>query len=404
MKVLQINSINGIRSTGRFCYELADYLNKSNIDGYIAYSIGTPYEKGYMIGSLIEKKLHGLLSRILGTQAYFSKKGTRKLLNYMDELKPDIVHIGNLHSNYINLILLLSYLARNDIATVITLHDCWFYTGKCCHYTVQNCFKWQSECHNCPRIRRDNKSWFFDRSKMMYHDKKRLLENIPRLAIVGISDWLTNEAMKSFLTSANIITRIYNWIDLDIFRPVSSIAVRRKMGLENKFIILGVASSWSNAKGLDKFIELSEKISNNMIIILVGNISAKVNIPNNIIHIDETHNTTELVEYYSMADVFVNLSLEETFGNVTAEALACGTPAIVLNSTANPELIGDGCGYVVGKNDYNKVKEHIADIYKRGKGSYSAQCIAYAKNNFSKDRRIFDYINLYKKLISVNDN
>lgn len=399
MKILQINAVSGIRSTGRICVDIANYLNNNGDKGYIAYSSGLPYEKGYKIGKTLEIKVHGLYSRIFGLQAYFSKDSTIKLINYIKDLKPDIVHLNNLHGNYINLKLLLKYLAENDIPTVLTLHDCWFYTGKCTHYTVDGCYKWQNGCGNCSRLKKDNPSWFFDRTKKMYKDKKELFEKIPRLAVVGVSDWITNEARKSFLSSAKIITRIYNWIDLDVFKPVNTEMLRNKLKLENKFVILGVASSWCNAKGLDKFIELASLIPEDMIIIIVGNIDRKVAISKNIIHIKETHNVKELVEYYSIADIFINLSLEESFGKVTAEALACGIPVVVLKSTANPELVGEGCGYVIEKNDLNQVYNAILKMKKKGETYYSNKCMLYAKANFNKGDRLSDYLNVYEQLI-----
>ena len=401
MRVLQINAVNGIRSTGRIVAEISDYLNNTGHDGYIAYSDGVAYKNGYKIGSKVETKLHGLFSRIFGTQAYFSKYGTKKLLEYIEELNPDVIHLHNLHGNYINLRLLMEYIALKDIPTVLTLHDCWFYTGKCTHYTIDNCYKWQSECGNCPRLKKDNKSWFFDRTKKMYRDKKEWFGSIPRLAVVGVSDWITNEAKKSLLSSAQMITRIYNWIDLDVFRPVNTNSLRLKLNLDNKFIILGVASGWSNAKGLDKFIELSYYISEDMIILLIGNISKNIDLPKNIIHIDETHDVKELVGYYSLADVFLNLSIEETFGKVTAEALACGTPAIVLNSTANPELVGEGCGYILNNYDVIEILKYLKEIKRKNKLFYKKECIEFAKDNFSKNDMISEHIELYKNLMEI---
>ncbi len=400
MRVLQINAVNRIKSTGRICVEMADYLNKNGNEGYIAFSDGPSYEKGYKIGTYVETKLHGLYSRIFGLQGYFSMTGTRKLLDYIEVVKPDVVHLHNLHGNYINLRLLLEHLAQNDIATVITLHDCWFYTGKCTHYTVYKCYKWKDGCGNCSRLRKDNPSWLFDRTVKMYNDKKEWFEKIPRLAVVGVSQWITNEARESILLSAKIVTRIYNWIDLDVFKPASKGMLRNKLNLENKFIILGVASGWSNAKGLYKFIELAELISEDMVILLVGNIDKKVSLPQNVIHIKETHKIDELVEYYSMADVFVNLSLEESFGKVTAEALACGTPVVVINSTANPELVGDRCGYIVNDDSMDKILKYILYIKKLGKKYYSEHCIKYAQNNFNIEDRLHDYVELYKKIIA----
>ncbi len=400
MKVLQINAVSVISSTGRICSELSDYLNNNGHEGYIAYSAGIPYSKGYRIGSRLDTKLHGLYSRVFGTQAYFSKNATRKLLTYISDLQPDVVHLHNLHSNYINLKMLLNYLAKKDIPTVITLHDCWFYTGKCTHYTMDNCYKWQTICGECPRLKKDNPSWVLDRTAQMHQDKKSWLSAIPRLAVVGVSDWITDEARKSFLSSAKVLTRIYNWIDLDVFKPVDGTAVRQKLGITDKYVILGVASGWSNRKGLDKFIELSDIIPPEMKIVLVGGLSSNIKLPDNIIHIPETHNVSELAEYYSMADVYVHLSPEETFGKVIAEALSCGTPAIVFNSTACPEIVGDECGIILNEYHASAILKAILTIRENGKSFYSTNAVNRVRQKFNATLIIEEFTALYKQMIN----
>ena len=395
MRVLQINAVKSVGSTGRNVVEIAEYLDESGHECFIAVSTGVNSEEDYQIGTPFEVKLHGLLSRLVGTQAYFSKSGTRGLVKYIDEIRPDVVHLNNLHANYINLEMLLKHLGNNDIPTVIILHDCWFYTGKCCHYTVDNCYKWQDGCGGCPRLRKDNPSWFLDRTKKMWQDKKLLFESIPRLAVIGVSDWITNEAKHSFLSSAKIITRVYNWIDLEIFKPVSPVNLIEKYSLKDKFVILGVASEWTDEKGIDEFIELSKILSNKYKIVLVGSQNPERRIPPNIITISRTEKIDELVQLYSMTDVFLTLSKEESFGKVSAEALACGTPVIAYQSTANPELVGDGCGYIIESNEMDEVVNAISKVYENGKDFYSNNCRAFSKANFSKDDRISDYVNIY---------
>lgn len=400
MKVLQINAVNGISSTGRTCIELSNYLNDIGHEGFVAYSMGIPYYKSYKIGSKLDTKLHGLFSRIFGLQTYFSKNATRKLLKYIVSLNPDVVHLRNLHSNYINLKLLTSFLAKNDIPTVITLHDCWFYTGKCTHYTVDNCYKWQTGCGGCPRLKKDNPSWFFDRTRKMHSDKRKWFSAIPRLAVVGVSDWITNEARRSFLSSANIITRIYNWIDSETFKPNDSKEIKEKLGVEGKYVILGVASGWNNAKGLDKFLELSSVLPDNMRIVLVGKKSDNVAIPSNIIHIPETHNVLELAQYYSMADVFLHLSQEETFGKTIAEAMSCETPAIVLNSTACPEVVGSDGGIVLEEFSTDLIF-HAINIINDTKDIYSSNARNRVIDNFNMKTVLADYLKLYESLITI---
>lgn len=397
MKVLHINAVSGIRSTGRICSEIIDYLNYNGHKGYIAYSDGIK-SKGYKIGSKFDRKCHALLSRISGMQGCFSVPQTYGLIKFIKYLKPDIIHLHNLHGNYINIKILLKYIAKNDIATVITLHDCWFFTGKCFHYTVDKCYKWKKECNHCPRVHKDNPSWFFDKSKKMYQKKKYLLGQIKNLAVVGVSDWITGEAKQSFLKDANIIRRIYNWVDFSVFKPVNTEDLRLSMNLEKKFVILGVASFWTADKGYFQFLKLSKRLPKNMVIILIGNIKDNIEAYKNIIHIRETHDVATMVKFYSMADLLLNLSMEEACGRVTIEALACGTPVIAMNSTSNPEQIGEKCGYVVEKNDMKDLYRKINQVSSNTKNYYSRHCINYANKTFNKTNCLKEYIELYHKL------
>ena len=381
-----------------------DFLERNGHNCVIAYSKGPSFntEHEYKIGSRLDTKIHGLLSRLSGMQGYFSCGATKKLLRFMDNYKPDVVVLRNLHGNFINLPLLLKYLANKDIATVVVLHDCWFYTGKCCHYTVQGCFKWQASCGNCPQLKKHNKSWFFDRTKKMLADKKKLFDAIPRLAVVGVSDWLTNEAKKApVFENAKIITRIYNWIDTEKFSSRNADELREKLGLSDKKIILSVASDWSLEKGLDTIIELANNLKDDERIILVGNLPSNVNLCEKILHIPSTHSMDELAQLYSLADVFLQPSLEETFGKVTAEALSCGTPIVCFNYTTTPELVEHNCGTIVDSLSPNALLEATRSVLQQEKQHFTFNCRKNAVERFSKEGRLNDYILLFDKLTNL---
>jgi glycosyltransferase involved in cell wall biosynthesis len=413
LKVLHINAVNAIASTGRTVLDLSRAEAEQGFESRIAHSTGPQAENSYLIGTAAEKKVHAACSRLCGTQAYFSTAGTRRLLDYIAGESPDVVHLHNLHSNYINLPMLLEYLGENDIATVVTLHDCWFYTGKCCHYTEEGCYRWETGCGSCPRLALDNPSWFVDATARTWADKKRLFGRIPRLAVIGVSDWITAEAGRSFLSCARILKRIYNWADLGDSCPRGTQSSKQDLGWGDDFVILGVASRWSDAKGLSDFIALAEMVQRGaphpeaddsvpgrtgMRIVLVGEIKRGVRLPSNVKHVRSTADVGELAAYYSSADVLLQLSREETFGKVVAEALSCGTPAIAYDSTANPELIGDGCGHVVASGDLAQVIDRIAEVRRNTKVSYSERCRAFAGERFSKDRQTGEYVDLYREL------
>lgn len=401
MKVLQVNAVNSISSTGRNVLELSEFLISSGHESIVAYSKGPSVyvHSEYKIGNNLDTKIHALLSRITGKQGYFSRIPTKKLLRFADKFKPDVVVLNNLHGNFINLPMLLKYLGRKDIATVVVLHDCWFYTGKCCHYTVQNCYSWKTCCKKCPQIKKYNKSWFFDRTTSMHKDKIKLFNAIPRLAVVGVSDWILNEAKQaSAFKNAKVFKRIYNWIDTDVFTPKSTETLREKLKLQNKKIILSVASTLTKEKGSDTVFGIAEKLNEDEQYILVGNIG-NISLPANVLNIPATNSVEELVSYYSLADVFVQPSLEETFGKVSAEALACGTPVVCFNSTASPELVKQGCGFVVDNNDVNDMLEKIRVIFNQGKEVYSESCRKFAVNSFRKEQSLQEYFALFTDVL-----
>lgn len=399
MRVLQINETCGTGSIGRTTYELAVELEKRGHECLVAYSHGTPkFHNCIRIGDDMDHRIHAALSRITGQQAYFSRAATRKLLVEIERFRPDIVHLRNLHSNYVNLYMLLSFLAKKDIATVITLHDCWFFTGKCTYYISANCDKWQHNCGNCPLLHVDNinPTFWFDRTKKCLSDKKNWLGKIPRLAVVGVSNWVAKEAEKSIVGDRNPIG-IYNWIDLNVFHPRES-NLRKKHGLEGKFVVLAVATNINKVKGFDEITWLSQHLQDNWAIVAIGKEVEKL--PPNVIHISHTDDAVQLAEYYSMADVCMNTTQFETFGKVTAEAICCGTPVVVYNNTASPELVTNGCGLVIDQHrGFEAIFEALRVIEENGKGSYISNCLDAARLQFEKEIGVNKYMELYRSLI-----
>ncbi len=400
MKVLQINAVYGISSTGRTTMELDRALKVKGHSSIVAVTVTNKQQDNiYIVGNKLDWKVHSLLSRLFGTQGYFSYFSTKRLLEYIGKEKPDIIHLRNLHANYINLPMLLKYIAKNKIPTVVTLHDCWVFTGKCCHYHDADCDRWQKECGNCPSLKKWNKSWFFDRSRKMLKDKKILFGKIPKLAVVGVSDWTKTEAQRSILKNAWEITRIYNWIDTDIFYPREADALRKELKLESKFVVLGIAQSWNIFKGLNVFIELAKSLPN-IQFVMIGKMPSNIDLPENIETVGVLNSTDDLANYYSMADVLLNPSIQETFGKTTAESISCGTPVIGYNVTATPELIGDSCGIIVNEvGNLNEIQIAIEAVQKNGKELYREKCVNFAKSNFLKEDLINQYINLYEEMV-----
>ena len=392
MKVVQINAVYAHSSTGRTTKELHSALFEHNIDSYVFCANCEDKDKHiYKIGSKLDWKVHAFLSRLFGLQGYFSYLATQKLIWQLKAIKPDVVHLRNLHANYIHLPSLLRYLAANNIGTVVTLHDCWLFTGKCCYYIDSKCEKWKTECGNCPEKSNWNKSWFFDFSRFMHRDKRRLFRNISKLAVVGVSDWITNEAKESLFGEKARFLRIYNWIDLERFAPIHAEADGEE------FTALAVAQRWSREKGLFDIKRVAQEMPE-VCFHLIGRVPDDVVLPSNVIRLGEISDVDILASYYRKADVFLSLSVQETFGKAVAEAISSGTPAIVYNNTAAPELVSEGCGYAVETGDCNEVINKIRLIKKVGKGAYTDPCRRKAMHQFDMQNNIRQYIELYEQL------
>ena len=399
LAVLQINTLGKTLSTGRTTRELHEYLENHGEKSYIACPYKIDCEDIFEFSSLNYVHLDVLLSLVTGFEGNHSTIPTLRLINYIKKIKPSIVHLRVIHCNCINLKLLCEFLGKEDIPTVVTMHDMWYITGGCPFYSAIGCEKWKTGCGNCPNLKMGKRTPLLDRTNAMWRYKRNSLALIPRLAVVGVSHWSTNEVKQSFLQNARIIRTIYNWIDLDVFYPRKE----KKINFNNKKIILSVAASWSvhDRKGFDYIIKLSKILPNQYIIVLVGNIKYNGKLPENIFNIDRTNSVDDLASYYSAANVYLNLSEEESFGKVSAESLSCGTPLISYNSTANAELVPENGGVLIDDREPETVLRAIIQVCAESKEKYIQVCRKFAIENFERETNIKQYINVYNELINM---
>lgn len=387
MKVVQINcAANG--STGNIAKAIHRQLVLHGHESYIFYGVGASTEKNvFRVGGYISLHTHAVLSRNLGRQGYFSYFATKKLIKKMKTISPDVIHLHNLHGSYLNLPLLFRYLKNSKAKIVVTLHDCWLFTGKCPHFTVVGCGRWKDSCGNCPQLSIYPQSKLDTTAKSL-RDKKEWLSGFgDRLHVIAVSNWIRDTAKESFLSQYSIET-IYNGIDGDVFCPMDDAEVRKKYRLQNKYVILGVSSNWNEQKGLSEFLQLAKKISGDDVIVLVGlTLKQLQNLPPNIIGIERTESREELAALYSAADIFINTSREESFGLVTAEAIACGTPVIVYNSTACAEIVDETSGYVAQAGNIDEVFNYIR-IEREGK--------LHGRKLYSEVDMVAKYLELYR--------
>lgn len=400
MRILQINALYGIGSTGVIVKDISDLCESLNIECYVASPDSNVLKsrRGYKIGNKLDHKLHALLSRIAGKQAYFSTCATRKLSKFIDAVSPDIVHLHNLHSNYIQMNKLLEYLAVKKIPVILTLHDCWFYTGGCFHYTVSRCRKWQNECGACPRRYMDFPAYIFDRSNQILNDKKNSYKYLYDLTVTGVSKWISSEANKSILADYKIIT-IGNGVDTELFCPRPS-TLKQNLGLEDKFVILGPASKWLLQRNKDFLFQFSSRMKSDEILLLYGALSVPEYLPANVMTCGFLHDRNEIVELYSGADVFANVSHEDSFSLINIESQACGTPVVTFACTGLTDTVDNQCGFTVQEDNVDEMYGKIQFLRYNDLASFSKRCRQYIIDVHNKEIVYKSYINLYEELFN----
>lgn len=401
MKILQINSVCGIGSTGRIATDLHSILLEAGHASHVAYgrNIAQNCRSTIKIGNKLDNYIHVALTRVFDKHGFGSKQATYKFIKEIEIINPDIIHIHNVHGYYVNIEILFEYIKQTKKKVVWTLHDCWTFTGHCSHFDYIGCSKWKTECYSCPQKGAYPTSKILDNSKNNYYKKKKAFTGVENLTIVTPSSWLANLVQESFLKDYSIRT-INNGINLDIFKSIDS-NFRNQYGIENKFMILGVSSVWGKSKGFEYFIELSTQLQDDEVIVLVGVLEEQIKIlPKNIIGITRTNDIQELVGIYSTADVFVNPTLEDTFPTVNLESLACGTPVITFNTGGSVECIDDRCGIIVEKENFDELLNAIEKVKANEKNAYTEECMSKARKLYNKNDRFNDYICLYKDILN----
>lgn len=392
MKVLQINSVYGERSTGRIAYELASLQRENNMKPYIVCGEGKSDSPDiHIMSGKFYLRLNILKTRLFGKHGFYSKLATRRMLKFVSKVSPDVIHLHNIHGHYFNVKMIFEYIRKHNIPVVWTLHDCWAFTGHCPHFDYIGCEKWKTGCSDCPQRRGYPDSWFFDRSKGNFKAKKELFTSLEKMHIVTPSYWLSSLAEQSFL-SKYPVTTIHNGIDTEKFSPDES-DLKKRLGLENKFVILGIVSNLNSTKGGQYFLELAKMLSEDEHIVLLSLERDFDKLPPNITALPRTESAEELAKIYSGADVFVNPTLQDTFSMINVEALSCALPVVSFNTGGSTESLTEDCGVVVKKGDAKGLYEGIQKVRN---GDYSREKCRERGKAFSSKLCFSKYIDIYR--------
>ncbi len=358
MKILLIDVNCKYSSTGKIVYDLFTRLKADGHRAAIAYGRGDIIdEEGiYKFGLDGETKKHALLARITGKNGCFSPKSTARLIAYIEEFKPDVIHIHELHAYFVNISQLLDYLKEKQIPIVWTFHCEYMYTGKCGF--AYDCEKYKSGCGSCPYIREYVSSFGIDKTAQLLEEKKKAMTGLPIKAIVTPSQWLADKTRDTYLGDYNIQV-IHNGIDTDgIFFPRGrdkKLLGEYGISPEDKLILALAPDIMDVRKGGQMVLDLAafmmkqgnanevslqsaslKEDTSSYQFVLIGASETKRLSPNAQL-IERTKDQDQLAKWYSAADVFLICSKAENFPTTCIEALCCGTPVVGLDLCGTKE-------------------------------------------------------------------
>lgn len=410
MRILQINTFYYAGSTGRITYDLKAVMEANGIESYAAFGFGYEPKKAekatlYRIESDQELFVSKLWTKATGHHGFNNKRETVRLLKWIDKVKPDIIHMHNIHNHYVNVRMLLEYIAERHIPCVLTMHDCWTFTGHCAYFDYSGCNKWLTGCKHCPSLRDYPKTFApIDPSPWNYKMKRQLFAPL-NITFVSPSQWLCDLQQLSFLKDKPCVV-INNGVDLSVFKPIKS-DVRSTYGIGNRKMILAVAGGLATRKGRDYLLKLPTLLNDDEVLVLVGLQKGQESLlpqTNKVIGIQRTKTPDELVGLYSEADVFINPTLEDNFPTTNIESLACGTPVVTFRTGGSPEVVTPETGLVVEKGDLEGLLSAVRILFRNGKEHYTYACRRKAESDYCNNIQYNKYIKLYKRMLSTDDS
>ena len=409
--LLQINVTANSGSTGKIAEQINQVAQSQGWKTYLAYGRNMQPCKSELVhvGNRLQVYEHYAEHRLFDNDGLASRIATHQMIRKIMEIKPNVIHLHNIHDHWLNYRILFKYLNTLDTPVVWTQHDCWAFTGGCSHFTRRGCYHWREDgCSNrsCPMKQSMKMRKMFEKTTRHYRLKHDLFTATNKMVLVPVSQWLEDLERQSFLQCHRIIT-IHNGIDTSVFQPTDSVEVRQKYGIGEQQYVVGVSSVWLPYKGWNDFLRLQNMLPQKVKLVLVGLKQEQIEEAkrNGIIGILRTENVKELAVLYSGAMMFCNLTYEDNYPTTNLEAMACSTPVLTYRTGGSPEAVTPDTGWVIEQGDLAAVAKTIEDWSKIIEAEPTLEmkmrqhCRERAEKEFKKEDRFNEYMELYNELI-----
>lgn len=402
MKVLTINCVNELYSTGKIIKDIEKYLANKDCTFFHCYEEGGRSERGkrYRISGPIEHRFYLLESLMIGSQYGTGTPATYRLCKVIGKYAPDIVHIHCPNARSVNLYYLLNYLKEEKIPTIVTNHAEFFYTGNCAH--AFECKGYLEGCPECPDYRKQTRSLFFNRTEKAWQKMKKAFEGFDNITMVAVSPWAERRLQSSLIARELPTCMIENGIDTeDIFRKHKNSMLAQKY--HDRKMVLHVTSNFSDAEGDAKggcyILQLAKRLPD-MQFVVVGPYHLETQIaPPNVEFVGRVDNPFHLAEYYSAADIMVMTSRRETYGLTCVESLSCGTPVIGFKNGGSETVALEGYSEFVEYGEIGQL-ERVLLKWVDKKKEISEELENFAREKYSCKTMALKYWELYNRVLT----
>jgi glycosyltransferase involved in cell wall biosynthesis len=272
------------------------------------------------------------------TKTLFSPNwiGTKSIINKINELKPDIVHLHWINGGMMR----IEDISKINIPIVWTLHDNWLFTGGC--HIMWKCEEYKNDCGCCPVLESNKEK---DLSRKVFYRKKNEFTKIENMFIVSVSNWLNNCSKNSTLLKEKKHIILPNPIDTKIYKLFDKVKSRELWNLpkDRKLVLFGANSATSDInKGFKPLSEAIDKFQRNDIeLVIFGSSQPKESqdFGFKTHYLGHLYDDVSLVTLYNAVDVMVVPSLQEAFGQTASESMSCGTPVVAFKATGLMDIV-----------------------------------------------------------------
>ncbi|TFB23982.1 N-acetyl-alpha-D-glucosaminyl L-malate synthase BshA [Filobacillus milosensis] len=228
--------------------------------------------------------------------------------------------------------------------------------------------------------------------------------------VTAVSESLKKQTEEAFQIQKPIKV-VYNFIDNVEERELSCSDLKSKLGISSNEKVLIHISNFRQVKRVEDVVRVFEqtfkRVESKLLLVgdgpehsKVRNLVNELNLDEQVIFLGRQDNVHDLLK---ISDLKLLLSEKESFGLVLLEAMISGVPCIGTNIGGIPEVIEDGQnGYICEVGNINGISDKAVKLLTDDNlwQKFSSHAKQYAENNFSSDRIVRKYEEIYDQLHS----